>query len=350
MPSVAELCDAVIGVDTHADSHSLEIAHPTGVVIATTTVSNDPEGFAAAVAFIADHAPGSRLFAGVEGPRSYGVGLARALTAAGLVVVEVEQPSKKARRGKGKTDAIDAHHAVLTTLRMDPDKLPVPRADGDREALRILLGTRREMTYIRTATVNALRAVLLTGDDTDRQLAKGTFTKTRLTALTRRRPRTGETREQQVRRTEAARRARRILGLDADLADNKRELTTIIRDLAPQLLDQPGVGPVSAGQAIVSYSHPGRCRHDGAFAALGGVSPIPIASGKTDTVRLNRGGDRQLNRALHDIAKTRMRSDPRTRAYVERRRTEGLPDAKIRRILKRYIARELFRHLNTAMA
>src|SRR6266498_3622763 len=104
MPRVAEVADAVIGGDTHAGTHELEIAGPTGVVIATTQVSNDPAGFAAALAFIAEHAPGPRLFVGLEGTRTYGIGLARVLAAAGLVVTEVEQPLRKTRRGKGKSD------------------------------------------------------------------------------------------------------------------------------------------------------------------------------------------------------------------------------------------------------
>jgi transposase len=118
---------------------------------------------------------------------------------------------------------------------------------------------------------------------------------------------------------------------------------------APGLLDQPGIGPVSAAQAIVSFSHPGRCRSDAAFAKLAGTSPIEASSGQTTRHRLNRGGDRALNKALHVIAATRMRDDPTTQAYLARRRTEGKSDREIRRCLKRYIARQLFRALTAAM-
>jgi transposase len=123
----------------------------------------------------------------IEGTRSYGVGLARAATAAGLIVLECEQPNRKARRGRGKSDPIDAHLAVLAALRLDADQLPTPRADGDREALRILLTARQELTTASTAQTNRLRALLLGGDDTDRHLARGTLTDTRLTSLARRR-------------------------------------------------------------------------------------------------------------------------------------------------------------------
>ncbi|GAA4984972.1 transposase [Actinopolymorpha pittospori] len=110
------------------------------------------------------------------------------------------------------------------------------------------------------------------------------------------------------------------------------------------------VGPVSAAQAIVSWSHPGRCRNEAAYAALGGASPLPASCGRTVRHRLNRGGDRALNRALHDIVLTCWRTHPRTRAYITRRRSQGTTDLEIRRCLKRYIARELYRTLNTAIA
>jgi transposase len=346
MPRVADVADAVVGVDTHADSHTLEVVSATGSVLAVTRVGNDPAGFAAALVFLAEHAPGTRRFAGVEGTRSYGIGLARALTAAGLVVVEVEQPAVKARRGKGKSDPIDAHHAALAVLAMDLDRLPTPRADGDREALRILLTARREMTGARTRCANQLRALLVTGDDTDRALARGgAWTKTTLSTLARRRDRSGNTREQAVRRTESRRLAAALLALDRDLATNHTRLAAIVADIAPGLLQRPGVGPVTAAQAIVSFSHPGRVRDDAAFAALAGVAPLPASSGKTVRHRLNRGGDRALNRALHTIATWRMNFDPRTRAYVDRRRADGKTTSEIRRLLKRYIARELHRTL-----
>src|SRR4051794_2828008 len=143
---------------------------PTGARIATIAIDNDERGFSDALAWIAEHAPGSRVVVGLEGTRSYGIGLARAVQAAGLVVVEVERPRRPDRR-RGKSDPIDAHLAALHVLRLDADQLPTPRADGDREALRILLGARRELTTVRTMQINRLRALLLTGDDGDRHLS-----------------------------------------------------------------------------------------------------------------------------------------------------------------------------------
>ena len=137
---LAEVVDAVIGIDTHRDSHEVEIADAGGTPIATMRISNDSAGFADLLAAVAELAPGPRVAVSLEGSRSYGVGLARALAAAGLLVIECEQPTRRHRRGKGKSDPIDAHLAVLAALRLDADRLPAPRADGDREALRILLG------------------------------------------------------------------------------------------------------------------------------------------------------------------------------------------------------------------
>ena len=144
MTMLAEVIDAVIGIGTHRDSHEVEIADAAGKPITTMQVSNDNGGFGQLLAAIAKVAPGPRVAVCMEGSRSYGIGLARALAAAGLLVIECEQPSRKQRRGKGKSGPIDAHLAVLAALRLDTGRLPVPRADGDREALRILLVAARK--------------------------------------------------------------------------------------------------------------------------------------------------------------------------------------------------------------
>ena len=173
---LAEVVDAVIGIDTHRDSHEVEIADAAGKPIATMRIGNDSAGFAQLLAAIAQVAPGPRVAVCIEGSRSYGIGLARALAAAGLLVIECEQPSRKQRRGKGKSDPIDAHLAVLAALRLDAGRLPVPRADGDREALRILLVARQEIRTAATAQASRLRALLLAGDDADRQAARSALT------------------------------------------------------------------------------------------------------------------------------------------------------------------------------
>ena len=333
MTKLAELIDAVVGVDTRRDTHEVEIALPTGTPIKTRRFSNDNSGFAELLAWIVDYAPGPRVVVSIEGTRSFGVGLARAVAAAGLTVIECEQPNHKARRGKGKSDPIDAHLAVLAALRLDADRLPVPRADGDPEALRILLGTRHELAVANTAQTNRLRALLLGGGDTERDLAWASLTDHVLRALARRREPRQASREQTVRHGEIRRLALAVRAGRAALAANRAQLQTIVDEMAPGLTERRGIGPVTAAQAIVSFSDPGRCRSDAAFAALSGTSPVQASSGKTVRHRLNRGGDRALNCAIHTIALTRMRSCPTTKEYAARRRAEGKSNREIRRCL-----------------
>jgi transposase len=349
VPMLAELVDGVIGVDTHRDTHHAEIAYPTGAAIATCSIGNDSAGYAHLLAWCVEHAPGPRLVVCIEGTRSYGAGLARAAAAAGLMVIECEQPTRTTRRGKGKSDPIDAHLAVLTALRLPADRLPTPRADGDREALRILLCARHELTTTATGQTNRLRALLRDGDDTDRRLARARLGDAVLAGLARRRQPREATREQAVRHGEIRRLALALRQAARALKANRDQLHAIVNELVPGLTDRPGIGPVSAAQAIVSFSHPGRCRNDAAFATLAGTSPLEASSGQTTRHRLNRGGDRALNRAIHIIATTRMRTDPTTQAYLARRRAEGKSDREIRRCIKRYIARQLYRTLTTAL-
>jgi transposase len=151
MPMLAEVVDAVVGVDTHRDVHVAELANPTGTPLAITQIPNTSAGYVELLGWIAEQSPGPQVVVSIEGTRSFGIGLARALSAAGLPVVECEQPARKARRGRGKSDPIDAHLAVLAALQLDADQLPTPRADGVREALRILLSARQELTSTATA-------------------------------------------------------------------------------------------------------------------------------------------------------------------------------------------------------
>ena len=208
---------------------------------------------------------------------------------------------------------------------------------------------RQEMTGACTAQAGRLRALLLAGDDADRRAARTTLPGKALAALADRELPADAGREQAVRRAEIGRLARALTQARRQLKDNRAQLLAIVDAIAPGLTSRYGVGPVSAVQAIVSFSHPGRCRSEAAYAALGGTSPLPASSGRTVRHRLNRGGDRALNRAIHAIAVTRMRSCPRTRAYVARRTAEGKTMREIRRCLKRYIARELCRHLTRSM-
>jgi transposase len=352
MSTLAEVVDAVIGVDTHLDENVFALANPAGAVLARLRVPNDAAGHAAALAWAGEHACGPRTVFAVEGTRSHGIGLARALAAAGQTVVEVERPRRAGQARRGKSDDLDAAQAACAALRAETHKLAIPRADGLREALRLLLGAREEMSDDKTAKTNRLRAVLLTGDEDDRALARQRrpLGAGQLDALARRRPRRGEDAETAVRRQEVRRLAAAIRGLARDLAANKAVLAAHVTAFAPAILSLRGVGPVTAAQAIVAYSHRGRIRSEAAFARLAGVAPLEAASGRVERHRLSRAGDRKLNQAIHAIAVTRTRCCERTRAYIARRRAEGKNDREIRRCLKRYIARELYRHLDAHTA
>jgi transposase len=224
MPILAELVDAVIGADTHRDTHTLEMCSPSGATLSTITVANTDAGFTDALTWVAEYAPGPQIAAGLEGTRSYGIGLARVLAAAGMQVIEVEQPRRADRRGRGKSDPIDAHLAALSVLRREVDTLSMPRADGAREGLRILLGARRDLVTHQTGHINQLRALLLGGEDPDRALARGTLPESKLASIARRRGTQRETVEQVIRRRECRRLALAIITSRAELAENKREV------------------------------------------------------------------------------------------------------------------------------
>ncbi|GAA1853510.1 hypothetical protein GCM10009836_37010 [Pseudonocardia ailaonensis] len=217
--------------------------------------------------------------------------------------------------------------------RLDADRLPLPRADGDRKALRILLGARRELTTYRRRMIIRLRALLLTGDDSDRTLARGPMSPPRLTTLARRRGIRGETREQAVQRAKAHRLALAIRDSGIELKDNKTQLRELVGELAPALMDKVGVGPVSAAQAIVS------CRTEAAAATTPPSPPWP-----------ERARSRPAAVGSSDIVLTRWRICPRTHASIAKRRAEGKADNEIRRLLKRYIVREIYRCLQTEIA
>jgi len=339
MTIVADQVDAVIGVDTHTDTHSAALVTSLGAVLAERTVPASPTGYAQLIAWATEHAPGARLLWALEGTRAHGIGLTRALKAAGAQIVQAPNPPAARRRRGGKSDPLDAIAAARAVLAStNPAQ---PRADGIREDLRTLQVARRHYTDTRTATVNLLKALILTADDSIRALLRGRSAARQVDhLLTRKLPDTDP-----IRTGLLIDLARHIRVLDQTLADNLRQLRQLIRTWMPTLLDQPGVGPVSAATILIAWSHPGRIPTEAAFAALAGVSPIPASSGRTIRHRLNRGGDRTLNAALHTIACNRRRHHQPTVGYLERRTAEGKTPAEITRCIKRYLARQLYRHL-----
>jgi transposase len=332
MSRLAGTIDGVIGVDTHRDTLAAAATDRVGGTLAQTAAAADLAGYQRLLAFGQAQVPGRRCWA-VEGAGSYGAGLAAFLQAQGERVVEVGRPKRPPRRTGAKSDALDAVRAAREALAHDHPL--APRRRGDREALRVLLATRHSACVAKVSATNQLKALIVGAPEELRAELRGLVTKRQIARCARLRER--PTRSLEHRMTVRALRstAHRIQLLAAEAAELCAELERLVVAVTPWLLALPGVGPISAAQILVSWSHAGRLRSEAAFAALAGVNPIPASSGQVTRHRLNRSGDRQLNRALHTIVLARLRDDPQTRAYAARRRGEGKSIRDIRRCLKR---------------
>lgn len=351
MTIVAHAHPLVIGVDTHARTHTLAVlVAATGEPVATEQFPATAAGMDRAVAWAARRTDGEMATLWViEGVATYGAHLASVAKRAGFEVVEAARMDARAHRGAGKSDPFDARRIAAAVLSLEPEQLRRPRSDdGIRAALRVLVTAREHMTTERTATVNALTALLRVaalGIDARKPLTAG-----QIGEVARWRTRAEDVATSTA-RAEAVRMAKRVVALNEQLAANQAQIIDLIHtSKAAALLDKTGIGPVTVAVVYTAWSHAGRVRSEAAFAALAGVSPIPASSGNTIRHRLNRGGDRRLNRALHMAVITRMTHDPETRAYVERRRAEGRTTKEIRRCLKRYLARQLYRNLESLHA
>ncbi len=339
---LADQLDYVIGVDPHRDSHALAVVEVrTGGVVLEASLAANCDGYAHALELADRHAAGRRVFA-IEGTGSFGAGLTRYLGSRGEQVVEVGR-LRRERRSGGKTDALDAVRAARSVLAQN--RPGTPRAGGEREALRALMAAREGAVNAKRAGLCQLRDLLVTTPEPLRNELRPLTRARLLQRLAATRPERRH--DPELRGALLALRsvARRVLQLTAEERELAREIETLTRKLAPQLLDQPGVGPLAAAQVVLSWSHPGRITSEAAFARLAGCAPIPASSGQTVRYRLDRSGDRQLNRALHMILVTRRRAHPPTIAYIERRIQEGKTRREAIRCLKRYLARNLYRLL-----
>jgi len=347
MTIVAHTHPFVVGVDTHAQNHALAIlTQPVGELLDESQFPATTAGLARAISWVSRRTDGDlHTLWVIEGTGTYGARLAHVATQAGYQVVEAARMNARQNHGIGKSDPLDARRIAQAVMPLDVTKLRQPRTDnGPRAALRTLITARDNMTTERTATINALTALLrVTNLGID---ARHPITSAQITTVAAWRPRTEDIATATA-RTEATRLAKHVISTGQELTTNTTTMIELLNNSpARGLLDQPGIGPVTAAVAYTAWSHPGRLRSEAAFASLAGVSPIPASSGNTVRYRINRGGDRRLNNALHMAIITRIRIDPATRAYVERRTAEGRTPKEIRRCLKRYLARQIYRHLN----
>jgi len=315
-----------IGVDTHKEVHVAVALDRVGARLDSREIAATLAGYRSLLLWAREL--GVPAFA-IEGTRSYGAGLARFRTSAGVEVFECERPRREERR-RGKSDLIDAALAVRRLL--SGERLSLPRGGGGREELRMLLLERRGAMQARNAALNQLGAVLVTAPDQIRTRL-GALSGDRLAHVAARlRPGT------EVGNGVLRRLGRRVERLSAEAAEVERALAELVAELAPSLLAECGVGPICAAQLLVSSGDPGRMRGEASFAALAGTSPVEASSGRTRRHRLNRGGDRQLNWALHVVALQRIRHHQQTRAYYQRLLAAGKTTREARRCVKRALA------------
>jgi transposase len=260
----------------------------------------------------------------------------------------VDRPDRRARRAQGKSDPLDAYSAARAAQSGRASVVPKMR-DGKVEAIRAIRVARSKVVKARTQATNQLKALIVTGSPGFRQQLRHLSTPLIIAHCARLRPSPNPGDPEQATKTALRRLARRHQQLSKEITEADRELHQLVRDVAPALLDLPGVGPEVAGQVLISIGdNADRLKSEAASAHLCGAAPIPASSGRTHRHRLNRGGDRSANNALYVVVLGRMRHDARTRAYVERRTREGLAKPEIIRCLKRYVAREIYHTLNLA--
>lgn len=323
------------GIDTHADTHHVAVIDEVGRKLGDDEFTTTSTGYQQILAFLLTF--GTLVRVGIGGTASYGAGITAYLRSQNVTVKEVIRPSRQTRRN-GKSDPIDAY-AAARSVAADED-LPIPKLlGGDIDAIRVILKTRRTAVKARTAAIVQIKNFLITADASTRETYTPLSNDTLITTLATVEPAPADLPLRGLRRL-----ARRVQYLDAEITAADTELEDLTTSAAPALRHAPAIGTISAAQLLVTAGeNPERITSKAAFAALCGVSPIPASSGKTQRHRLNRGGDRQANSALHQIVLVRMSNEKRTQDYINRRRDKSTREAM--RCLKRHVANEVYTHL-----
>ncbi len=331
--------ELVVGVDTHQDEHVAVVIDRQGVRLGELHTVATIKGYGELERW--SRSLGEIQAFGIEGTGSYGAGVARFLTRRGYTVVEVNRPDRSTRYRKGKSDPTDAEMAARAVLAGVADATP-KSGEGEVEMIRMLKSAKDSAVKARTQALNQMKALVVTAPAQLREHLTGLTTAALVTRCKSFRPGRLEG------PTAAAKYALRSLArcyrqLGNEMQDLEAEIRRLTRTAAPALVDGFGIGPDTAATLLIaSGSNPDRLHSEAAFASLCGVNPIPASSGKTNRHRLNRGGHRHANAALHRIVVVRLRYDERTQAYMRRRITEGMSKAEVIRCLKRYVAREVF--------
>jgi transposase len=336
----------ILGVDTHLEFHVAVAVDHLGRRLGESSVPTTAKGYERLLRWAKDFGP--VRCAGVEGTSSYGAGLARHLGAKGIEVLEVERPKhrrRSSRRNLEKSDPSDAEAAARAVLAAEASGVP-KSGDGRAEMIRVLRAARRSAIKARTQAANQLQGLRVTAPEQLRNRLRGLSTKELISVAARFRPGNDPEDVEAATRFSLRSVARRYQVLSTEIAELDAHLERLVAQAAPELVSLPGIGTDTAATLlIVAGDNPQRLGSEASFASLCGVSPIEASSGKVVRHRLNRGGNREANRALYMICLARMRRDGRTQEYVSRRTAEGKSKREIIRCLKRYVAREVYRVL-----
>ena len=332
------------GVDTHADVHVAAAVDHNGGLLGVESFPADLAGYESLLGWLRGFGRVTRI--GVEGTGSWGVGLARFLADKDVEVIEVDRPNRQFRRKQGKSDPTDAVSAARAALSGEASVIPKGR-NGPVEQIRVLLVARRSAREQRIQSLNQLRHLVFCAPEEIRIRFKDRYKTGLVNEAAGMKPRKGSDPLAYTTNLMIRNLARRVKRLNDEIREVDRMLIGLINQTAPSLLELYGVGIDTAASLLVAAGdNPDRVHSEGSWARLCGVAPLPANSGKVNArYRLNRGGDRQANAALYRIVLTRMSSDEKTRRYVARRRSEGLNSGEIMRCLKRYVARQVFKHL-----
>lgn len=334
------------GVDTHAATHHAAVLDRNGARLGSKEFPATAAGYVAILAWMRGFGVVTRV--GVEGTGAYGAGLARHLHDRGVTVIEVPRPDRRMRRQAGKSDPIDAEAAARSVIAGTATVAP-KLANGPIEAIRALRVARNGAIKAKTAATNTLRGMVVTAPETLRAQLPASTGPSLIAACLRLRP-DPQRLDDPVQATKAALRsiAQRARNLTIESRQLKQQITQLTATAAPNTTAVFALGPDTASALLVTIGdNPDRLRSEASFAHLCGVAPIPASSGKTSRHRLHRGGNRAANRALHIAVVVRLRYHQPTRAYAQRRTSEGLTMPEIIRCLKRYFAREVFTALRS---
>ena len=345
--TIVEATRAVTGgIDTHGEVHVAAVLDEVGGLLGTESFPADPDGYSDLLTWLESFGDVTKV--GVEGTGSYGAGIARFLARAGVHVVEVDRQNRQARRqsrqvrsprrrrGRPGRASGRAHGRAKTR-------------DGSVEAIRVLVVAKRSARGARIKALGQMRQLTFSAPDQLQSRLKGLPIAEFVAAAQGLRPTRSPDVVTAATKAALSSLAHRVADLEEEISDLDAMITPLLKETAPELLAVYGVGIDTAAALLVAAGdNPERLRSEAAWAHLCGVSPLEASSGKVTRHRLNRGGDRQANRALWHIVITRLASDPRTQAYMERRVKDGRSKREAIRMLKRYVAREVYRSLPRA--